>query len=151
MGRDVSRPDSSSHGPTSEPPDDDAPRATIFVADDDDAYRRGVASELRANGYHVIEAASGAEALEALAAAADGLTTMPDLVLLDVCMPGYSGLGILGVMRRFPHPPPAFLVTSFDHLSLDVIAGRRGAARIFHKPVELAELVAAVDDLLRSR
>jgi CheY-like chemotaxis protein len=107
---------------------------TIFVADDDDVFRRVVSRELVRLGYRVIEAADGASALEALAACADGLAPMPDLVLLDVCMPEYSGLGVLALLRRFEGAPPAFIVTGFNDVSVDVVAGRRAPYASFTSP-----------------
>jgi DNA-binding response OmpR family regulator len=134
--------------------DPNAPRGdppTIFVADDDDGFRRIVVHELVKLGYRVIEAADGGSAAKFLAGCADGLTRMPDLVLLDVCMPEFSGLGVLGLMGRFDHAPPALVITGFDDDSVDVVAGRRGARRVFHKPIELDDLLAAVDDALSRR
>lgn len=128
-------------------PDHDLARPnapTIFMADDDDVFRTAVARELKTLGYRVVQAADGASALVELAACADGLAPMPDLVLLDVCMPEYSGLGVLSVMRRFETPPPTFIVTGFPDPSLESLAQGRGAARVFHKPVDLDELLAAV-------
>jgi two-component system response regulator MprA len=117
---------------------------TVFLADDDEPSRRLLARELEAVGYSVIQACDGAEALQRLASAADGAAPMPDAVVLDVCMPGISGLGVLSVMRRFRHPPPTFLMTGFSHESVDVVAERRGAVRIFHKPIDVEELLAAI-------
>lgn len=127
-----------------------APR--VFVADDDASFRAGLVRALRDLEYLVVEASDGASALETLAAAADGALPAFDVVILDVCMPGYSGLGILDVTRRFGDTPPIILVTGFGDPSIDLLAGRRGALRVFHKPVELDELLAAVaDGIERSR
>lgn len=129
---------------------DAAPR--IFVADDDAAFRGVLVRALEGLGCVVVQAADGAEALEALAASADGVLPMSDVVVLDVCMPGYSGLGILDVMRRFDEAPPTILVTGFDDESIDILAGRRGVMRVLHKPVDLDDLLAAVSEgIARSR
>lgn len=121
---------------------------TIFVADDDDVFRRVLGLTLREQGYRVIEVSNGAAAMEALAAAADGFGPMPDLVVLDVCMPEYSGLGVLGLLRRLHRRPPTFLVTGFEDASIDQVGERRGATCVFHKPIDLEVLVTAIHDAL---
>ena len=123
---------------------DGAPRPLAFVADDDGAFRAVLRRELGALGYDVVEAADGEQALEALALAADGDAPIPDVIVLDVCMPGYSGLGILRALQRFGDPPPTFLVTGFDDRSVDVLGRNLGAIRVFHKPVDLDEVLGAI-------
>jgi CheY-like chemotaxis protein len=121
-------------------------RAKILLADDDDFFRATLREELAAQGYEVIEVSNGAEALEELARAADARSTIPDVVVLDVCMPGLSGLGVLDVIRRFPRQPPTLLITGFADKSIDVFASRFGAYRVLRKPVDLDEVLAAVVD-----
>jgi DNA-binding response OmpR family regulator len=122
--------------------------ATVLLADDDDAFRQTLHKVLVGEGYDVIDVSDGASALELLAEAADGQRDEPDAVILDVMMPGCSGLGILTVMRRFARRPPTLLMTAFSDPSVDVIARRLGAHRVFHKPIDLdavlAELVRAI-------
>jgi signal transduction histidine kinase len=69
--------------------------ATVFLADDDEEFRTGLKQALVARGYEVREANDGATALELRARAADGRHPPPDVVVLDVRMPGCSGLGVL--------------------------------------------------------
>ena len=123
----------------------------VLVADDDDEGRRALSAALRSRGYRVQQAANGAEALEALASAADGHAAMPDVVMLDVCMPELSGLGILSFMRRFAHPPPTFVMTGFTHGSVELVANRRGAVNVFHKPIDVDELDTAIHKVLGDR
>jgi CheY-like chemotaxis protein len=123
-----------------------APGATILLADDDHVLRRALREELEAKGYDVSEAPDGASALELLAAAADGGVAMPDVLVLDVRMPGLSGLGVLEAMRRLPRPPVTIVVTGFVDRSIQVFASRFGARRVLHKPVDLDELLGAVLD-----
>jgi DNA-binding response OmpR family regulator len=123
----------------------------VLVADDDDEGRRALSAALRSRGYRVQQASNGAEALEVLASAADGHTAMPDVVMLDVCMPEISGLGILSFMRRFAHPPPTFVLTGFSHGSVDMLANRSGAITVFHKPIDVDELDTAIHNVLRAR
>jgi DNA-binding response OmpR family regulator len=117
---------------------------TVFLADDDELFRAVLKDELMAHGYAVEDVSDGAQALELLAMAADGLTAPPDVVVLDVRMPGYSGLGVLNVMRRFAKRPPTLLLTAVPDTSIDVLARTMGACGVLHKPVELHDVLHAI-------
>ena len=125
--------------------------ATIFLVDDDASFRGVLASVLASHGYAVVEAGDGAAALEWLATVADGEGTPPDVVVLDVSMPGYSGLGILRAMRGFAARPPTLIITGFHDRSVDVLARNLGAARVLHKPVDLDDVLGAVLDAIVRR
>lgn len=125
--------------------------ARIFMADDDDDFRQGGAAYLREEGFDVVEESDGERVLERLAAAIDGDGDAPDAVVLDFCLPGFSGVGILQVMRRFGRrAPPAVLVTAFPDKNVEVLATRAGAVRVLHKPVEASELATAVREAVAS-
>ena len=126
-------------------------RPTVFLADDDEIFRLVLKDELVEHGYDVEDVSDGARALELLAMAADGLAPYPDVVVLDVRMPGYSGLGVLNVMRRFSQRPPTLLLTAVPDRSIDILARTLGAYGVMHKPVELAEVLEAVDAAALSR
>lgn len=123
---------------------------TIFLADDDDLFRAVLKEGLISHGYAVEDVSDGAQALELLAMAADGLTPPPDVVVLDVRMPGYSGLGVLNVMRRFAKRPPTLLLTAVPDTSIDVLARTMGAYGVLHKPVELNDVLHAVGHAVRA-
>lgn len=118
--------------------------ATVLIADDDDDTRSALKRVFAREGYEVIEAADGAQTLELLASAADGRAPLPDVVLLDFVMPGFSGLGILGVMRRFPKMPPTILMTGFPNPSVELFAMRLGAIRVLRKPLDEERMSALV-------
>ena len=85
----------------------------ILVVDDDDAIRTCVAALLRAEGYEVLSAGNGVEALDLLAAAdGDG----PDLILLDMHMPTLDGRGFVREYRRRPgrHAPILVMTAAPD-------------------------------------
>jgi two-component system response regulator (stage 0 sporulation protein F) len=117
---------------------------TVLIADDDEDTRTALKQVLSDEGYDVIEAVDGAEALEILARAADGSAPLPDLVLLDFMMPGFSGLGILRLMRRFVQVPPTVIMTGFPDPSVETFARSLGALRVLRKPIFEAELRATV-------
>jgi CheY-like chemotaxis protein len=118
--------------------------ATVLLADDDEGVRCVLKDLLTGEGYAVVEAADGAAALELLASAADGGMAFPDVVLLDFMMPGFSGLGILRVMRRLSRMPPTIIMTGFPDPSVDVLARNLGAVRVLRKPLAEARLKATV-------
>jgi DNA-binding response OmpR family regulator len=117
---------------------------TVFLADDDELFRAVVKDELLVHGYAVEDVNDGAQALELLSMAADGLVSPPDVVVLDVRMPGYSGLGVLNVMRRFSKRPPTILITAVTDTSIDIVARSMGAFGVLHKPVDIDELLRAI-------
>ena len=118
--------------------------ATVFLADDDDEFRASLKQSLVASGYEVREASDGAAALELLARAADGRHQSPDVVVLDVRMPGCSGLGVLNAMSRLPTMPPTLLCTGFRDNSVNVLAERLGVFRVLFKPIEVEQVLAAI-------
>jgi len=122
-----------------------APAATtVFIADDDDAFRGALRDALVARGYDVREANDGATALGLLASAADGSQSIPDVVVLDVRMPGCSGLGVLNAIGKLPVRPPTLLVTGFRDPSINVLAERLGVFRVLFKPLGADQVVGAV-------
>jgi DNA-binding response OmpR family regulator len=125
--------------------------AMILVVDDDDQFRSILLRALTNEGYKVAEASDGEAALTELAESADGLRPEPDVVLLDACLPGFSGLGILRAMRRFQHRPPTFMLTGFRDASIDALAQTLGAVRVFHKPIDLEEVLSAILSVLNAK
>lgn len=117
----------------------------VLVADDDAAARRAIRTLLSSEGYVVEEAVDGTEALELLSRAADAKGALPDVVLLDFVMPGFSGLGILRVMRRFERAPAAIVMTGFPDPTVETFARALGAVSILRKPLDADQLLAAVE------
>jgi CheY-like chemotaxis protein len=122
--------------------------ATILVADDDEDLRRSLSSLLSGEGYAVLESKDGASTLEFLAEAADGRRARPDALLLDFCMPGLSGIGLLGILRRFGPIPPTIVITAFPDPSVETFAHNAGAVRVMRKPVDGQDVLAAVRSVL---
>jgi DNA-binding NarL/FixJ family response regulator len=86
-----------------------AVRPTVLVVDDHAAFRTSVRALLEAEGFDVIgEAADGAEAVEAVA------TLRPDIVLLDIQLPGRDGLAVAEQLATAPDPPAVVLISSRD-------------------------------------
>jgi two-component system response regulator AtoC len=112
--------------------------ARILVVDDEKLIRWSVSERLQRDGYHVLSAASGEQALEVIAA------TPPDVMLLDVKLPGIDGVQTLRQALGL-HPELAVLMMS-AHSTVDVAveAMKHGAIDFLVKPFPLTALDAAV-------
>ena len=115
-------------------------KARLLVVDDEETILELLSGSLRLAGFEVITAASGMEALRAAAA------SRPDLILLDVMMPGMDGPEVCRRLKADPRTagvPVVFLTALGD----TVLAGRLGDCAhdgVLHKPFAVAELLAVV-------
>ncbi|MDE3077858.1 MAG: response regulator, partial [Chloroflexota bacterium] len=117
----------------------------VLVVDDNDSNRLLIRTYLANHGYAIREADSGENALDMVRQA------MPDIVLLDVQMPGLSGYEVCSRLRAIPNGRlvPVIMVTAL-HDSIDkVAAADAGADDFICKPVGKVELVTRVRSLLR--
>ena len=120
-------------------------RATVLVADDDRVIRRNLRLLLESEGYTVLEAADGVEALAAIRGAA------PDAVLLDLKMPGPDGLAVLGDLHDRLGDLPVIVITAFGGSAAAIEAMRRGAYDYLTKPFDLDEVLITLRRALRQR
>ncbi len=114
----------------------------LLVVDDDEPTRTLLRRLLATEGYTVEEAADGRAALEKMVALA------PDLVLLDVMMPGQDGLDVLEEVRRTSDVPVILLTARGDEADR-VLGFRFGADDYVVKPFSTAELTSRITALLR--
>ncbi|HET7678273.1 MAG TPA: response regulator transcription factor [Candidatus Limnocylindrales bacterium] len=116
--------------------------ARILLIEDDPSIREATALGLGAAGYEVEAVADGVAALDAFRA------RPPDLVVLDVMLPGLDGLTIARTIRAASAVPIVMLTARTD--ALDVVAGlEAGADDYVRKPFELTELLARLRAALR--
>jgi len=122
--------------------------ATIFVAEDNPILLQGLGRALTTHGYGVCTAADGEATLELL----HGQTQLPDLLLLDVMMPGLSGLEVLRFMKEDERLSaiPVILITAGTDESLAATALESGAVDVLIKPFRLAELLDRIQSHVES-
>ncbi|MBN2114584.1 MAG: response regulator transcription factor [Acidimicrobiia bacterium] len=118
--------------------------ARILVVDDEANIRRVVTSYLRAEGFDVVEAADGRAALAVFD------RTSPDLVILDVMMPGADGIEVLRELRRRSEVYVIMLTARAEETDR-VVGLSVGADDYVTKPFGAKELVARVKAVLRRR
>ncbi len=120
----------------------DGEMKTILIVDDEPAARYGLRRALESK-YRVAEADSAEAAREALT------RERPDLLLLDVVLPGQSGIELLRWMREQGNEIPVLMVSALDTAKTAVEALRLGAADYLVKGFELEELRQRVANLLK--
>jgi FixJ family two-component response regulator len=122
---------------------DDAP--VVHLIDDDDSVRKAVSRLLKAAGHTVQSYANAGDFLLSLPSAAAGC------VVLDVRMPGPSGLELHAALKRLEHPLPVIFLTGHGDIPMSVQAIKAGAVDFLTKPVQRQALLAAVDQALATQ
>lgn len=119
-----------------------ATQAIIHVVDDDASFRNAIARLLRAAGYAVQTYESATEFLQSAP------TDAPGCVLLDLRMPGPSGLDVQSALARSEHPLPIIFLTGHGDIPTSVRAVRAGADDFLTKPVKKGILFPAIERAL---
>ena len=118
------------------------PQRTILIVDDEAAQRQLLGDFVASLDFHTDEAGSAEDALEKIR------RSPPDMVLLDVRLPGMDGITALGEIRKFAAELPVMLITAHGDLRQAVEAIKSGADDYLLKPLDLDELEAAILDAL---
>ncbi|ROZ61713.1 response regulator [Ramlibacter sp. WS9] len=118
---------------------------SILIVDDEAQNRRLLETLLRPEGYRMQSAANGEEALMAIA------QQLPDLILLDIMMPGIDGYQLAGILKAAPATSriPIIVITALVDREARLAALKAGAEEFLTKPVDRAELWLRVRNLLR--
>ncbi len=117
-------------------------KGEIFVVDDDPAVRETLSIVLSGAGYQVICFADGAALL------AVTRNQSPVCILLDVNIPGRSGLDILKELHGEDYPAPIFMMSGQGDIPMAVNAIKNGALDFIEKPFSGKEIIARVDEAI---
>lgn len=116
----------------------------VLVVEDNDLNRKLFCDVLRANGYSVEGVADGAQVLDA------ARNFVPSLILMDIQLPGISGLDLIGQLRadRLLAQIPVLAVTAYAGKGDEDRIRDAGANAYLAKPVSIGPFMAAIRDLL---
>jgi len=117
-------------------------RLSILIVDDEAGIRESLGSILAEEGYTVLAAASGEQALEIVES--HGV----DVTLLDVWLPGMDGLETLARLQALPRPPMVIMVSGHGSIEAAVRATKLGAFDFVEKPLSLQRVILLVRNAL---
>jgi two-component system response regulator (stage 0 sporulation protein F) len=121
------------------------PVIKILIIDDQIGIRILLNEVFQQAGYESYCAENGQEALALFA------KHQPDIILLDMKIPGMDGLDILAQIRKADPELPVFMMTAYGELDLIKQANLLGATRHFTKPFDIDELLQAVKEIFITR
>jgi two-component system, NtrC family, response regulator AtoC len=119
-------------------------RTKILVVDDEHLIRWSLEQNLKKQGYEVLTAGSGEDALRVVR------EEQPDLVLLDIQLPGISGLEVLEKVKEYDEDTVVIMVTAHGGLETAVTAMRLGAYDYLNKPFNLDEMAIVIKKALET-
>jgi DNA-binding NtrC family response regulator len=119
-------------------------KVKILVVDDEHLIRWSLEQNLKKQGYEVLTAGSGEDALRIVR------EDQPDLVLLDIQLPGISGIEVLEKLKEFDEDIIVIMVTAHGGLETAVTAMRMGAYDYLNKPFNLDEMAIVIRKALET-
>jgi len=114
----------------------------ILIVDDDEELRANLSEILKGSGYGTAETSSGKEAIEKTA------SEDFDVVLLDLMMPGMSGIDVLNEIKKINPGIRVVMITAFATVENAVTAIKKGASDYIAKPFRINELLAVIKRVL---
>jgi DNA-binding response OmpR family regulator len=115
----------------------------ILIVDDEETLRQLIKHELAEQGFHVDDAPDGEKALEKLSG------DRFNLVILDIRMPGISGLDVLKKIREENLADKVIMLTGVDELKIARESVQLGASDFLTKPYEFQNLLACIDRVFK--
>ena len=120
----------------------DRREALVAIVDDEESIRRALLRLFRLNRFRT-------EAFSSAAAFLDSLSDRtPDCLVLDLHMPGITGLDLLRLLRGFAQPPPVIVITAHDKPHVRDECRRLGTRHYLNKPIDSKILLQHVRDVL---
>lgn len=116
----------------------------VLVVDDEESIRESLRMVLEYEGYRVLEAGGGVDALQRIR------DSRPDAVLLDIKMPEMDGLTVLSNLRERGYDMPVIVITGHGDVSTAVEATRQGAYDFFEKPLQRERVLLSLRNALES-
>jgi len=140
-------PRTAGQAPAPAPPEDGRPGGTILVVEDDSTLRAAVERALAANGFGVLTACDGSEAVELFRVHASQI----EAVLLDLTLPGLSGAEVLPALRALRRDVPVVVWSGYS--DAEIAAHFAGAApdAVLAKPLQPKDPFAALRSAIESR
>ncbi len=118
---------------------------TILVVDDEPAILQSLSGILMDEGFEVLTAANGYEALKTIE------TESPDLVLLDIWMPGIDGIATLKAIKKDNSFIQVIIITGHGTIETAVKATKLGAFDFIEKPLSIDKVVVSINNALNFR
>jgi DNA-binding response OmpR family regulator len=112
----------------------------ILIVDDDPDMRRGLGARLKVNGYETAFAVDGVSAVTM------ALKEKPDLILLDLGLPGGNGFAVMESLQNLAPlvGVPVIVISAHEPATHEEKASRAGAQGYFQKPVDIDRLLSAI-------
>jgi two-component system nitrogen regulation response regulator NtrX len=117
----------------------------VLIIDDEDGIRESLSGIFEDEGYSVFTAGSGEEALKVLK------EQSPDLIMLDVWLPGMDGIQTLKEIRNIKPDLPVIMISGHGNIELAVKATKTGAYDFLEKPLSLERVILAAKRALEKR
>lgn len=120
-------------------------KKTVLIAEDERAARLSLAGLLEGEGFHVLSAENGEQALALI------LAEQPDVALLDIRLPVLDGLNVLGRLRQAQSDVAAIVMTAYGTSSTAIEAMKLGAYDYITKPLDIQELLLEIGRAIEHR
>jgi two-component system nitrogen regulation response regulator NtrX len=117
----------------------------VLIIDDEEGIRESLSGIFEDEGYSVLAAGSGEEALKVLK------EQSPDLIMLDVWLPGMDGIQTLREIRNIKPDLPVIMISGHGNIELAVKATKKGAYDFLEKPLSLERVILAAKRALEKR
>ncbi|MDH4232154.1 MAG: sigma-54 dependent transcriptional regulator [Nitrospirota bacterium] len=120
-------------------------KALVMIVDDEEGIRETLSGILEDEGYEVITASSGEEAVR------KAKDTVPDIVLLDVWLTGMDGIQTLQELKVSHPDMPVIIISGHANIEIAVKATKMGAYDLLEKPLSIEKVLLAVDRALEKK